>query len=75
MLTKNIAEPHTFRETTEDLVLTIQEAVRTNELDAADKEWLIGELDQLIEGLKSAKQAQIKAKNDASKKPSKAESK
>ncbi len=45
----------TFKEATEDLVSTIQAAVHSDELTAKDREWLIGELDELIAGLKQVK--------------------
>lgn len=46
---------NTFKEATEDLVSTIQDAVHADELTSKDREWLIGELDELIAGLKKAK--------------------
>ena len=55
MLANSIAKPETFKEATEDLVNTISDAIRNDELTATDKEWLINELDELIEGLKTAK--------------------
>lgn len=45
----------TFKEATEDLVSTIQEAMHSDELSAKDREWQIGELDELIAGLKKAR--------------------
>lgn len=62
MLVNTTVNPDTFRESTEDLIHTIQAAVRQNELSTNDREWLIGELDELIEGLKNAKSKQTKAK-------------
>ncbi|MCF8247908.1 MAG: hypothetical protein K9J37_22365 [Saprospiraceae bacterium] len=58
MLANSIAKPETFKEATEDLVNTISDAIRKDELTATDKEWLISELDELIEGLKTAKAKQ-----------------
>lgn len=55
MLANSIAKPETFKEATEDLVTTISDAIRKDELTATDREWLISELDELIEGLKTAK--------------------
>ncbi|MCC6725812.1 MAG: hypothetical protein IT258_14980 [Saprospiraceae bacterium] len=57
MLPNKSYKGKTFRASADDLVATIQTAVQQNELTNEDRNWLIGELDELIEGLKKTKTA------------------
>lgn len=55
MSTKPAAKTATFKAATEDLVSSLQTAIRQEELSPADRKWLVGELDELIDELKNAK--------------------
>ncbi|MBI5917087.1 MAG: hypothetical protein HY842_17075 [Bacteroidetes bacterium] len=55
MSAKSIAKAATFKAATEDLVSSLQIAIRQDELSPTDREWLMGELDELIDELKNAK--------------------
>lgn len=57
MLPNKSYKGKTFRASADDLVTTIQTAVQQNELTTEDRNWLIGELDELIEDLKKTKTA------------------
>ncbi len=61
MTTQSKNKSATFRAATDDLVKTVQSAINHQQLNAADREWLINELDQMIGQLKTAKKAAFSA--------------
>lgn len=55
MVPNKSSKEKSFRASADDLVTTIQTAVQQNELSKEDRDWLVTELDELIDNLKKAK--------------------